>query len=823
MCAHNALNDFRVWRTKVGYLLCGETVPLSRALGIWSLRKRCWYQKSEISDLGEITDMSGEKDLMCHIRHLQLIYDKRQSLGREAQNWTRQQYLDYILRAMQDPDVTGYMWESMHKSMPESQKGYVNLEQTPNDRDLGESEDEDTARIKIMIMKQTLYEIQMRAMKKYIKKKHGGLDTSESEATAKESETDDDKQLDFDLGKKIVAKSMPRPNTPPTPGAASAAGDPKRKVWRKKKDESSESEAEPASSSARPSGSASASAGQTAKVKSTNKAPAPKRETSQQATNLFKDAEAAKNVFVQWTQEFANIEWFAHPGEKFPCKNAEDVCDCQDAMFWCHKCGAGYCLQCRYDGLTCDHKIAHYSVDTDPDFLPDSIASADSCFKLKELFDKAMQAESRYFGYDRNEQASYRKDAIDDLYSRARAGDKVGGKLFMKFLNEGVEEYKEEQFMMLDVYRNALASKSSLTTGNRRTDKNVTESNMTSLTLSLVSLNLGNLNRQPIMAGALKFDKYIRETEKVLPYLVFQNGGHIITLCEASDDQGGIERHADLCLKNGCIGMVVHSHADISAPALACFLRGSHDAGSWLELLGHYQEKTKNKQSNKEFWSFHGAIFRCVFGKNTSGNMIDPSTGIRTQAPDSSEWTGKPEIQEFESLGSTKDLSNDESILVLHGQLDVDDMLVPAYKTGVTNRDVFRMGLSEVRIAVFHLSSFGWRSAYQEGCDNWLKFITAAIAAQVDFITGDGNLFAQRNFKQDAHTDYKLRILLSLQLQNFIASEISEYVPINRTSDAEGEEESANLDGHKEPPMTTTKKKKSRWRRPKKRMSLWEG
>eukprot|EP00435_Cladocopium_sp_Y103_P000617 s2991_g1.t1 len=342
-----------------------------------------------------------------------------------------------------------------------------------------------------------------------------------------------------------------------------------------------------------------------------------------------------------------------------------------------------------------------------------------------------------------HEQASYRRDTIDDLYSRARAGDKVGGKLFMKFLNEGVEEYKvaseytyepengrvptpyehyvqhempvpiyrprvminatdllplaeNEQFMMLDLYRNALASKSSLTTGNRRTDENVTDSNMTSLTLSLVSLNLGHLNRQPIMAGALKFDKWIRESEKVLPYLVFQNGGHIITLCEASDDQGGIERHASLCLKNGCIGMVVHSHADISAPALACFLRGS-----------------------------------------------------------------------------TKDLSNDESILVLHGQLDVDDMVVPAYRTGVTNRDVFRMGLSEVRIAVFHLSSFGWRSAYQERCDNWLKFLTAAIAAQVDFITGDGNLFAQRNFKQGAHTDYKSWILIDL-LERLLA-EINPY------------------------------------------------
>eukprot|EP00435_Cladocopium_sp_Y103_P045850 s1034_g13.t1 len=236
-------------------------------------------------------------------------------------------------------------------------------------------------------------------------------------------------------------------------------------------------------------------------------------------------------------------------------------------MFWFHKCGTGYGLQCRYDGQTCSHSIAHYSVDTDPDFLPDAIASANSCFKLKELFDNTMQAESRYFGPDRSEQAAYRQDSIDDLYARARAGDKVSSQLFMTFLTEGVQEFKaaseysyvpdngrvpelaehyvhqqltdlpvpiyrpqimvnaksfypiseEEQFQLLDIYRNALASKSPLSTGHKRTEQNVTASNMTSLTLGLVSLNLGHINRQPIIAGAFKFDKWIREQEKAPP------------------------------------------------------------------------------------------------------------------------------------------------------------------------------------------------------------------------------------------------------------------------------------------------------------------
>eukprot|EP00435_Cladocopium_sp_Y103_P004241 s3094_g1.t1 len=348
---------------------------------------------------------------------------------------------------MQDDGVKAAMLEGMYKVMPESQKGYVNREQpNANERDLTQPEDEDSQRIKMM--KQAMFELQARAMKKYFKKRESGLDTSESEAEAKE--TDDDQKLDFGIGEKFLQKLC-------------------------------------------------------------------LRHVRQGHHELFKDAEHARNVYKRWTQEFANIQWFAHPGEKFPCTNRGQACECEDAMFWCHKCGSGYCLQCRYDGLSCDHQIAHYSVDTDSDFLPDSIASADSCFNLKELFDNAM-AESRYFGYDAGEQAAYRKDTIDDLYSRARAGDKVGGKLFMKFLNEGVEEYKrasdysygpangriptlvehyvtqqlhdmpvpifrprvminagkfeplteEEQYEMLTLYRNVLTTKSALTTGNRR-------------------------------------------------------------------------------------------------------------------------------------------------------------------------------------------------------------------------------------------------------------------------------------------------------------------------------------------------------------------
>eukprot|EP00435_Cladocopium_sp_Y103_P000751 s4211_g1.t1 len=171
---HDALDKIRVWRTQIGYLLCADEVPLSWSCGIWSLRCRCWYQKPSDSDLSEMTDLSGPKDLMCHIWHLQLIYDKRQQLGAAADKWSRQQYTEYVLRAMQDADVTANMLEAMYKEMPENQRGYVNLENdTPNERDHTQPADEDQERIQFM--KQTLFEMQAKAIKKYLKKRDGGV------------------------------------------------------------------------------------------------------------------------------------------------------------------------------------------------------------------------------------------------------------------------------------------------------------------------------------------------------------------------------------------------------------------------------------------------------------------------------------------------------------------------------------------------------------------------------------------------------------------------------------------------------------------------
>jgi len=80
-----------------------------------------------------------------------------------------------------------------------------------------------------------------------------------------------------------------------------------------------------------------------------------------------------------------------------------------------------------------------------------------------------------------------------------------------------------------------------------------------------------------------------------LPHLTFKNGAHIVALCAASDARGNAMR-----------GMVVD--AEITAPSLAFFLRGTHEVGSFIELLCQHQRelKTRSRRTNSGFFT---AIF----------------------------------------------------------------------------------------------------------------------------------------------------------------------------------------------------------------------
>ena len=72
-----------------------------------------------------------------------------------------------------------------------------------------------------------------------------------------------------------------------------------------------------------------------------------------------------------------------------------------------------------------------------------------------------------------------------------------------------------------------------------------------------------------------------------------------------------------------------------------------------------------------------------------------------------------------------------------------------------------------MRCAVFHISSYAWSHACAELCERWVESIASCISHQVDFIQGDGNLFAQRNFKKDAHSDFRSCVLIDF-LEKFL-------------------------------------------------------
>jgi hypothetical protein len=67
----------------------------------------------------------------------------------------------------------------------------------------------------------------------------------------------------------------------------------------------------------------------------------------------------------------------------------------------------------------------------------------------------------------------------------------------------------------------------------------------------------------------------------------------------------------------------------------------------------------------------------------------------------------------------------------------------------------------------FSISSYAWSDGYAGGCEKWLHFIANCMKHQVDFISGDGNQFAQRNFKKEEHSHYRTCIMIDI-LERFL-------------------------------------------------------
>ena len=101
----------------------------------------------------------------------------------------------------------------------------------------------------------------------------------------------------------------------------------------------------------------------------------------------------------------------------------------------------------------------------------------------------------------------------------------------------------------------------------------------------------------------------------------------------------------------------------------------------------------------------------------------------------------------------------EHAICEIDGRVGATQAAILPVASGADTHDVKRLLLAEVHVAVFHISSYAWTYAYAEACQKWLSFFACCVEHQCDFISGDGNQFAQRSFKSDDHSDFRTSIM----------------------------------------------------------------
>ena len=70
-------------------------------------------------------------------------------------------------------------------------------------------------------------------------------------------------------------------------------------------------------------------------------------------------------------------------------------------------------------------------------------------------------------------------------------------------------------------------------------------------------------------------------------------------------------------------------------------------------------------------------------------------------------------------LATTQDFQ-EHAICEIDGKVGATQAAILPVASGADTHDVKRLLLAEVRVAVFHMSSYAWTGAYAEGCQKWL-------------------------------------------------------------------------------------------------------
>lgn len=484
----------------------------------------------------------------------------------------------------------------------------------------------------------------------------------------------------------------------------------------------------------------------------------------------------------------------------------------QDAIFKCRVCDKEACVQCAFAGLSCECNILNYDC-SDPSALNSTTKANEA--RLQKSATESQQSQNRHFGSSNEEVAKYRdqlfKQMLQDNEDGVSSGNPHLDRAIRNFQRNvkatertfdcdrmpSVEEFYSQQNPLdpsvvnrpsrlfeltkesddaeitaaIDLGRNMLASNMA---SNPRTRENAWLNNFETDTVNLLTLNMGDIvNRKVTLGGSSQLPESKQTDEfRVLPYLPFTNTAHITLVCEAN----GIEAYNHLAESQAYIGLVCDSEQ--GAPALACFMRGSRLLGSTVELIHHHDQFSHDDPNAKKgYWLMHGCIFRCIFGFKSEGEELDRLTGRRKRTDITAGKTPaeieaiKENTKEYaditahlthDAIMSTQYLNDEDSIGVVADTVrSTCDKDVPRYQT-VGDMLVRRAGLHEMRVAVFHINAHAWRAQSGRGISSWIAFLSKALALQVDYISGDGNLFAQRNFKNDTSSDYSSCILVDV-------------------------------------------------------------
>lgn len=226
----------------------------------------------------------------------------------------------------------------------------------------------------------------------------------------------------------------------------------------------------------------------------------------------------------------------------------------------------------------------------------------------------------------------------------------------------------------------------------------------------------------------------------VLPHIVLNNPGHIVTLCESYD----FSIFNSLCVEYGAIGIQCLSDKPDRAPALAVFLKTPY---GMLEVLHHWDE-SKRTNSKTDGWLIHAAIVACVFGPRS--HDIDPGTRERTEHRHSGETIDSyPLVEDRINTHGIRNVVTPENKLdrIETYQEIADSQYFPV--RGFPTSYVQRMGLAEYRVLCVRINSSAFHNSLQRIRENLRSIFSKALMCMVDFICGDFNLFANRQFSRD--------------------------------------------------------------------------